>query len=147
MICFLSGWLLVGGAPGLQTLPVPGLTHHHHLVADARRHVASATAFLYADRSCARRPASVTVELKRSLMSWLHLRRGRPLPLFPSTMPSYKFLSRLSCLLTWPKYCIFRFTTELSSHFSSKFPICSRIDMFVRFSVQEILRIFLRHFI
>ena len=57
-------------------------------VADALRHVASATARLKAALSWAKRPASVTVVCSLSVMSWLHRRLGRPLPLFPSILPS-----------------------------------------------------------
>ena len=58
-------------------------------VADALWHLASFTALLQAFLSFVHRPASVTFTVILSVMSWLHLLFGRPLPLRPSIMPPY----------------------------------------------------------
>ena len=113
-------------------------------VADALRHVASMTARLNASLSCAWRPASVTVEFSLSAISWLHLLRGLPLPLLPSTIPSYMSLSRHSCLLTCPKYFSFRRMMSFCSQFSGE-SSSSRMEMFVLLSVQGTLKILRQH--
>ena len=126
-----------------KNLPLGLIVVFFFYVAEARRLIALMTAHLYASLSCARHPASGTLVWSLLAISWLHLRFGRPLPLFPGTIPSYICFSRLWCLLICPKNFIFWRTIVFCSQCSGMFPKWFRIDAFVLLAVHGILRIFL----